>query len=575
MAGHKRIDGICIVIVVITLMLTVLFMNGKALGISTLENGESTDSMFTANDLNGDWDDTGATRITLSGDSAAITGNGAYFYKGNVYIKYAGKYVVSGHLDDGSVVVDADGDDKIWLRLENVSLNAEDDAAIRVDQADKVFLTLVGENTLQSGKPTKENVDGTIYSKDDVTINGTGSLTVTAEDHHGIVCNDNLVITGGTLSVQAGQDAIHAHDSIRLCNADVTVSAGDDGLTVSNDDESAFLYMESGSVKITECYEGLEAPKIIIAGGTVDIFSEDDGLNASGSGQNASITITGGDITVLNSNGSDADGLDSNGDITITGGNLFVSLIGTGSNSALDYGEESGGTCTVSGGTVIACGGSRMACGFDASSEQAFLMQTVSATKAGDTLTVADADGKVILSRKIPYSFTNFVVSAPELSQGETYTVTTGETVTQIKADNSSASGGFGGMGQKDDRSKMPQNGTDAERGQRPQDGKNFSREQGQNGGMRPNRGQEQSGEFQPPQMPGGGDTSKLPQMPDGAIPGEMPTMPENNKNNPNERMQMPGEPTNTQDTMPIWILIGASVLILIGGLLIATKKKC
>ena len=95
-----------------------------------------------------------------------------------------------------------------------------------------------------SAETAVSGVDGTIYSRDDLTINGTGSLAVSAVYQHGIVCNDNLAITGGHLTINAVQDGIHAHDSVRIRDAALSITAGDDGITVSNDDETAFLYVE-------------------------------------------------------------------------------------------------------------------------------------------------------------------------------------------------------------------------------------------------------------------------------------------------------------------------------------------
>lgn len=381
MSTHKHIDKICILVTVLVLLLTVLFMNGKALGITVIESEDTSSELFTANDLKADWDITGATEITLSDDGSIVKGNGAYVYNGDVYIAFAGKYILSGKLTNGNVIINADGDDKIWLMLDGVSIHCEDDAAIRIEQADKVFITLADEteNSLSAGSQYKTDVisagvDGTIYSRDDLTINGNGSLYVTAEYQHGIVCNDDLVLTGGSVTVEAVQDGLHANDSVRIKDTDINISAGDDGIAVSNDDETAFLYIESGNINISSCYEGLEANDITIAGGAIDITPTDDGINANGSGIGSVIRITGGDITITNANGRDADGLDSNKDIYISGGTLFISVVGDGSNSAIDYGTENGGVCEISGGTVIACGSSAMAEGFDSSSTQGFLM---------------------------------------------------------------------------------------------------------------------------------------------------------------------------------------------------------
>ena len=199
MATHKHIDAVCVVITVFTLILTVLFMNGTALGIQAVSDEENSDSMFTQNDLTSDWDASGATKITLSDEGSTVAGNGAYVNDGEVHIIYAGKYLLSGNLSDGSVIIEADGDDKIWLMFDGVSLHCEDSAALRVEQAEKVFITLKDgtKNMLSSGSSFSEEavsagIDGTIYSRDDLTVNGEGSLNITADYQHGIVCDDTV-----------------------------------------------------------------------------------------------------------------------------------------------------------------------------------------------------------------------------------------------------------------------------------------------------------------------------------------------------------------------------------------------
>lgn len=465
MSTHKHIDKICIFVTVLVLLLTGLFMNGKAFGITVMESEEKSSELFTASDLNADWDITGATEITLSDEGTTVKGNGAYVYNGDAYIAYAGKYILSGKLTNGSIIINADGNDKIWLMLNGVSIHCEDDAAIRIEQADKVFITLADEteNTLSSGSQYKADVisagvDGTIYSRDDLTINGNGALYVTAQYQHGIVCNDDLALTGGSVKVEAVQDGVHANDSVRIKDTDINISAGDDGITVSNDSETAFLYIESGNINISSCYEGLEAIDITIAGGTIDITPTDDGINANGSGNSSVIRITGGDITITNASGRDADGLDSNKDIYISGGKLFISVAGDGSNSAIDYGTEHGGVCEISGGTVIACGSGAMAEGFDSSSTQGFLMYNTSAG-AGTIVSLESADGSVILSEEIPYNFSSVVISTPEMAVGDTCVITIGEISEEIVIDNSSSNAGFsvGKMfGSGKDRNNMP-----------------------------------------------------------------------------------------------------------------------
>ena len=444
MSTHKKIDVICITAILFAIVLTILLMSTNFFGLIPVINVEASSDMFTSNDLNADWNTSSATKITLSDQGTTIIGNGAYINEGNVYLAYAGHYVLTGKLTNGSIIIDADKTDKIWIYLNGVTLHCNDDAAIRIEQADKVFLTLAEntKNVISSGaeyntEATASGIDGTIYSRDDLTINGTGDLSINTEYHHGIVCNDDLVITGGNITINAIQDGIHANDSVRIKNASISISTGDDGITVSNDDETSFLYIESGTIMIPACYEGLEAVDITIAGGNITIMSTDDGINANGHGENSVIHIIDGNITIINSYGQDADGLDSNGDIHIEGGKTFISVSDDGRNYALDYGSENGGKCIISGGTVIACGSSIMAEGFDSDSTQGFLMYNAIAA-AGATICLEDSSGKELLSEEIPCSFSSIVLSTPELKTNDICTITVNDIQKQITIDNSS-----------------------------------------------------------------------------------------------------------------------------------------
>ncbi len=629
MAASKHIDHICVIAIICTLLLTILFMNGQKLGITVLADEDAGGGQFTANDLDADWakESDDATQIILTGSGAEIHGNGAYFYDGSVQIVYAGKYIVSGQFDNGSLVIDADKDDKIWLLLDGASIRNEDSAAILVEQAEKVFLTLAngteneiagwtqageGNGTDASGNvsgnasagasgSSSGSIDGAIYSRDDLTINGSGSLTVTTGYQHAIVCNDDLAITGGQIAVTAPQDGLHANDSVRIAGTNLTIQAGDDGITASNDDNTSYFYMESGSVTIPSCYEGIEAIDVIVNGGNIDITPTDDGINANGYGTSA-ITIAGGDIRIVNPTGRDADGLDSNGSIYITGGNLFISVNGSGSNCALDCGTESGGVCEISGGTVIAAGGSGMAEGFDSSSKQCFIMQTVSTTSENASVTLKNESGETLLSGTIPCSFSSIILSAPQLQMGETCTVVIDGTETEVVVDNSSA-GGFGMGGRFGGMRGGMNGGMNGDMNGSINGGMN----EGMNGGMgrRPDR--TMNGGGTPPQMPDG----KMPQMPDGeasqlpdsppsdnqgAVSGDVQTtdqyhikfrdpsadssfQPDQNgdfmQRGQLRNWNSPAAQAETITVSPeTWSLIGISALCLVVGLLIAWRTK-
>lgn len=288
MSTSKYFDRICVIVTVIALIVTTLFMFGEKLGIRKIvdedREGYEAPSGFTSNDMNSDWEDTEATVITLNGDSADISGDGAYSNDGNVVIANAGKYVVSGTLTNGSIVVDAYDSSKVFIKLDGVSVYCSDDAAFIVDQADKVFLTLADgtDNTFESGASYSEealsdNTSGTVFSHDDLTINGSGNLEITASYKHGIDCNDQLAITGGNISITAPQDGIHANDGVNIIDAVITIKAEDDGI---NGGESVLI--AGGTINISECYEGIEAVTVEINDGDLTIECSDDGINANG-----------------------------------------------------------------------------------------------------------------------------------------------------------------------------------------------------------------------------------------------------------------------------------------------------
>ena len=419
-------------------------MNGGALGLEVLADGDAEEGYFTDNDLNAHWQELGAESIELTGDGAAASG-GAYFMDGVLHIVSPGRYILTGSLA-GSVTVELEEDGKVWLGLDGVTIESPDGPAVLVEQAEKVFLTLFEgtENRLASRAFTdaSSGADGAVYSRDDLTVNGSGALTVESAGH-GVVCNDDLVLTGGKISVTAREDGLHANDSVRICASDITVTAGDDGVTVSNEEGTGYFYMESGSLTIPACFEGVEGQQIALAGGEVDIIPTDDGLNARETWSD--IAVTGGSLRVVNAQGRDADGIDSNGSIHISGGYVFISVSDSGGSAALDAGTESGGACVVSGGTVVAAGSGTMAESFDASSPQGFL--TVSTRgEAGTRVELSDAEGNLLMDEEIPCAFLNLTLSCPQMTVGDTVTLSVGGAEQVLTVTNASGSG-FGGMG--------------------------------------------------------------------------------------------------------------------------------
>lgn len=261
-----------------------------------------------------------------------------------------GIYVISGNATDVTINVENE-EAKIQIVLDGVSITNTDSPVIYVKAADKVFVTTTegSENNLDvTGEYVidgEENLDAVIYSKDDLTLNGLGTINITSAQGNGISGKDDVVVTGGTYSINTGKHGIEANDLMAICGGTFTINATKDGLQ-----SAATLQIDGGTYDISAA-EAIEATEIIINDGKIDIEASDDGINASQKTENmdVSVTINGGEITITMGQG-DTDAVDANGSIIINGGTLEISA-----NSPFDYdgtGELNGGTVTVNGETV-------------------------------------------------------------------------------------------------------------------------------------------------------------------------------------------------------------------------------
>ena len=300
------------------------------------DGATDTTDLFTDRDLTQTADLTDAVYETLSdGDTLTITDEGVW--------------VLSGEAENAQIIVEADDSAKVQLVLDGLHVTNADAPAIYVKSADKVFVTTTdSDNALAvTGAFTADgetNTDAVIFSKDDLVLNGTGTLNITSTDN-GVACKDDLKITGGTYVIDCDADALEANDSVTIADGSFTITAASDGVQ-----GTTVTQIDGGTLAITAA-EGIEATYVQINGGSVTIAATDDGVNASQKSAAVSpcVEITGGELTVTMAQG-DTDAIDSNGSIIVSGGTIDITA-----QFAFDFdttAEHTGGTITVNGETV-------------------------------------------------------------------------------------------------------------------------------------------------------------------------------------------------------------------------------
>lgn len=319
----------------------------------------------------------------------------------------------------------------------------------------------------------------------------------------GLKAGKAMMISGGSITIDAQDDALHTDGDMTISGGECILSTGDDGAHAA-----LSLTVLDGKITVLTSYEGLEANQITLAGGELDITASDDGINANGGsdgfsggfgggfggrrsdmnsqsgdmtppdnsnmqtppdgnapsgnpptmpGQDAAdstttddttdkqpvLLITGGKITV----NADGDGLDSNGDLRVEGGDITINGPSNGGNGALDIGTENGGAGVIAGGTLIALGTSSMTENFGSTSTQCAFLVTMNSFGAGETITITDSQGNVLYTGVTVKSANSVVFSSPDLVVGETYTVTIGSTSATVTQSSTVVgnSNGFGG----------------------------------------------------------------------------------------------------------------------------------
>ena len=350
---------------------------------STSDSGSDSDKqltgddMFSDRDLSGDYSE--CTDITLSKSTASCSDSSVTVADGTVTITKAGTYKLSGTFT-GQIIVNVGDSDKVQLVFDNANITKDGSAALYVANADKVFVTTVKgtENTLASTgefatSDEETNIDGAIFSKSDITFNGSGTLNVKCESKHGIVTKDDLKITGGTYNITSASQGLSGKDSVRIAGGNITVTSGTDGIHSENTDdtEKGYVYISGGTLNITSGKDCIDASGTVdikdgtftlkAGGGSSEKITGDSTESYKGINADGVLTISGGtfDIDTLD------DAIHSNADVTVSGGTLDISTgddgIHSGNNTVVSGGEINiakcyegleGQTVTVSGGKV-------------------------------------------------------------------------------------------------------------------------------------------------------------------------------------------------------------------------------
>ena len=454
-------------IIIIIVLLVAVAVLGLLLGGANNDGNSSLSDNI--NDTGINWERYEGKNIELSGT-------------GKTSITDSGVYILTGELTDGYVEINSIG--AVKLILDDVSITNTSGPAIYVAEAKMVIIetTEDSKNTLIDGSIYRgwdEDVSGTLFSHDDLVLQGSGLLTIQANYEDGIVGKDDLkissgayyidakdegirgrdsvYITDGAFEITAGGDAIKSNNSdvvgkgwIKIDNGEITASAGDDGIHAESS-----LEINGGTIQITKSYEGLEGAKITINGGDISIVAGDDGLNAAGGNDSSSpnmgryqqsssayaISINGGRLYV-NSTG---DGIDSNGALYINGGTIIVDGPTNSGNGALD--AETG--IVYNGGSIVAVGASGMATAPGISSEKCSIsVFFTSSYSPGTVIAVTDAEGNMIMKHTSAKSFQHASLSSEVFKEGETYSIyINGERYTAVTLSGKTTQVGTGGMG--------------------------------------------------------------------------------------------------------------------------------
>ncbi len=341
-----------------------------------VEISQADEDLFTDRDMKTEYDESKAVTVKLNGTSATSSSNSAKISGSTVTITEEATYIISGTLTDGMIIVNAEDTAKLQLVLNGVEITSKTSAALYIIKADKVFVTLADgkTNTLANGGSftaiDENNIDAAVFSKQDLTFNGSGSLTVTSPAAHGIVCKDDLVFTGGTYTVNSASHGLDANDSVRISSSTkLTIDAGKDGIHCENTDDASlgFIYISNGTMNIEAEGDGIAAGAYVqIENGTFDLLIGGGSENGSkehsdnfggfmggghGGGRPGEMRPSGSQssTTATDESSTSMKGLKATNSMLISGGNFTINSADDSVHSDVSV-IINGGTFTIASG---------------------------------------------------------------------------------------------------------------------------------------------------------------------------------------------------------------------------------
>ena len=270
--------------------------NNVASQSEVLENKASgtASAYFSDRDFEVGYDETVSAFIQLNGDSVECSSDAVQINGSTITIIDEGTYIVSGTLNDGMIIIDSEKTDKTQLVLDGVTIHSETKAPVYIKQSDKVFITMAADttNTLSNGGSfttiDDNNIDAVIFSKEDVTLNGSGTMIITSPAGHGIVSKDSLALTSGIYDISSASHGLAGKDDVCITNAELTITSGKDGIHAEDSDNEAggYIYIQSGKFVIAAEGDGISAAA------TMQIQDGDFNIVTGGGAQNGENKIS-------------------------------------------------------------------------------------------------------------------------------------------------------------------------------------------------------------------------------------------------------------------------------------------